>query len=210
VLDKTATIEQFLEAAAAKQPTPGGGSVAALAGALAAAMGEMVLNYSVGKKGLEQHVEANKSVLRNFQAVRSSMLQWMADDQSAFEKLTAAKKLPVSNPTRDEQIQSANELCIQMPKFILKAAVDTVIYANGCVEQVNPYLLSDLAVCVELAMATVRAAICNVRVNLPSISDPSERKAARDFCDAMYSQSLNMVKQAIPKIWDRIHNVSQP
>ena len=49
--DQTTSIENFLEAAAAKQPTPGGGSVAALAGALAAAMGEMVLNYTLGRRG---------------------------------------------------------------------------------------------------------------------------------------------------------------
>jgi formiminotetrahydrofolate cyclodeaminase len=53
--DQTTSIEKFLEAASAKQPTPGGGSISALAGALAAAMGEMVVNYSVGKKGLESH-----------------------------------------------------------------------------------------------------------------------------------------------------------
>ena len=53
--DATTPIGDFLNAAAAKQPAPGGGSVAALAGALAAAMGEMVLNYTVGKKNLAQH-----------------------------------------------------------------------------------------------------------------------------------------------------------
>ncbi len=63
MLDKTTTIEKFLEAAAAKQPTPGGGSVSALAGALAASMGEMVLNYSVGKKGLEAHDAVLKNAL---------------------------------------------------------------------------------------------------------------------------------------------------
>ena len=53
--DANASLNDFLNAAAAKQPAPGGGSVAALAGALAASMGEMVLNYSVGKKSLVAH-----------------------------------------------------------------------------------------------------------------------------------------------------------
>ena len=53
-VDQTNTLADFLDATAARQPTPGGGAVTALAGVLAAAIGEMVLNYSVGKKGLER------------------------------------------------------------------------------------------------------------------------------------------------------------
>ena len=55
--DRNTPIAEFLRAASARQATPGGGSVSALAGALAAAMGEMVLNYSIGKKGLEIYQE---------------------------------------------------------------------------------------------------------------------------------------------------------
>ena len=91
VLDKTTTIETFLEAAAAKQPTPGGGSVAALAGALAAAMGEMVVNYSVGKKGLEEHDEVLKSALAEFRQAREMMLDLVAEDQTAYEALRACE-----------------------------------------------------------------------------------------------------------------------
>jgi len=100
--DQTTSIEKFLEAAAAKQPTPGGGSVAALAGALAAAMGEMVVNYSVGKKGLEAHSVKLQSALAVFHRGREMMLGFMAEDQAAYEALTAARKLPMARPTRNK------------------------------------------------------------------------------------------------------------
>src|SRR6202035_3430478 len=87
------TLSQFLAGTAAKQPAPGGGSVAALCGALAAAVGEMVLNYSVGKKGLEAHQDELKSVLAELYRARHVMLELMVDDQSAYEALTAARKL---------------------------------------------------------------------------------------------------------------------
>src|SRR6476661_2817387 len=92
--DATTSIESFLTAAAAKQPAPGGGSVTALAGALAASMGEMVLNYSVGKKNLAEHEPELKTGLAEFTRARGLLVQLMNEDQLAFESLTAAKKLP--------------------------------------------------------------------------------------------------------------------
>src|SRR3954454_25286857 len=95
--DQSHTIDAFLTAAAAKQPTPGGGSVTALAGALAAAMGEMVLNYSVGKKSLAQFQPELQAGLRELGRARGLLLQLMEEDQVAYEALTAARKLPESN-----------------------------------------------------------------------------------------------------------------
>ena len=83
------TIDQFLNAAAAKQPAPGGGSVTALAGALAASRGEMVLNYSVGKKSLAAHEPAFQAALAEFHRLRAMMLQLMVEDQLAYEAITA-------------------------------------------------------------------------------------------------------------------------
>src|ERR1700691_538541 len=114
--DQTTSIEKFLEAASAKQPTPGGGSVAALAGALAAAMGEMVLNYSVGKKGLEEHGAKHQLVLKEFHQTRVAMLQLMLEDQTAYEALSKAKKISSDDPNRGSSIADALQLCIEIPR----------------------------------------------------------------------------------------------
>src|SRR6187551_2880116 len=98
--DQANTIDAFLTAAAAKQPTPGGGSIAALTGALAASMGEMVLNYSVGKKSLAAHEPAMREALAEFTRARRLLLALMVEDQVAYEALTAARKLPESCATR--------------------------------------------------------------------------------------------------------------
>src|SRR3954452_4495031 len=97
--DASQTINDFLAAAAAKQPTPGGGSIAALAGALAASMGEMVLNYSVTKKSLAQFEPELKEALAEFTRARQLLLQLMIEDQVAYEALTTARKLPETSPT---------------------------------------------------------------------------------------------------------------
>src|SRR3954453_3537584 len=100
MIDQTTSINDFLNAAAAKQPAPGGGSVTALAGALAATMGEMVLNYSVGRKSLAAFEPELKSALAELTRARSLLIHLMAEDQVAFEALSAARKLPETSSTR--------------------------------------------------------------------------------------------------------------
>src|ERR1700722_824589 len=90
--NRSSRIDHFLDAAASRQPTPGGGSVAALAGALAAAMGEMVLNYSVGKKDLAAHEPKLREALAELGRARAMLIELLVEDQLAFEKLTGARK----------------------------------------------------------------------------------------------------------------------
>ena len=87
--DANATIDGFLTALAAKQPAPGGGSVAALAGALAAAMGEMVLNYSVGKKDLAAHEPALREALTELTRARAMLLELLIENEFLLVDLFA-------------------------------------------------------------------------------------------------------------------------
>ena len=78
--DSSTPIRDFLNAAAAKKPTPGGGSVTALVGALAASMGEMTLNYSIGKKGLEPHQDELKRALAQLTRAREVLLKLIDEE----------------------------------------------------------------------------------------------------------------------------------
>src|SRR5260221_12801073 len=82
---------EFLNAAAAKQATPGGGSVTALVGALAASMGEMTINYSVDKKGLEAYQGELRPALVELTRARHLLIRLMTEDQAAFETVTAIR-----------------------------------------------------------------------------------------------------------------------
>ena len=172
--DPQNTIAQFLDATAAKQPAPGGGSVTALVGALAAAIGEMVLNYSVGKKGLEAHQEDLKSAVAELHRARQVMVELMVEDQVAYQELVAAKKLAADHPTRPTQYAAALGASIATPQLIAVTAAAILSLTDRLVDQVNFYLLSDLAVCAELAMAVVRCGIYNVKVNRSEIKDAAE------------------------------------
>ena len=201
--DAQTTIGKFLDAAAAKQPAPGGGSVTALVGALAASMAEMVVNYSVGKKGLEAHQDDLRAALAELTRARGLMLRLMAEDQVAYEALTAARKLPEGSPQRDEEFPAALLASISTPQSIAAAAVAVLGLCDRLVDASNHYLLSDLAVSADLAMATVRCAIYNVRVNLADVTDAAERQRIEAEMGQVLAHAAVLIQRVSPRIWAR-------
>jgi formiminotetrahydrofolate cyclodeaminase len=201
--DATTTIGQFLDAAAARQPAPGGGSVTALVGALAASMGEMVVNYSVGKKGLEAHQDELRAALGELTRARGLMLRLMAEDQVAYEALTAARKLPEGSRQRDEQLPAALLASISTPQSVAATAVAILGLCDRLVNVCNRYLLSDLAVCADLAMATVRCAIYNVRVNLTDVIEVAERQRIEAEMGQVLAHAAVLIQHVGPRIWVR-------
>ncbi len=191
----TTPLNEFLAAIAARQPTPGGGAVAAICGALAAAMGEMVLNYSVGRKNFPQFDPALRSALGELTHTRAIMLRLVEEDQAAYDAYTQTKKLADSDP----QKIAASAMCIAVPQSIAATAVAILELAGRVIDQSNRWLLSDLAVCCELAVACVRSALHSVRVNLPSAS-PAERAKIEAACDAMLARAVAQVRVAVPRI----------
>ena len=201
--DANTTIGDFLAAAAAKQPTPGGGSVTALVGALAASMAEMVVNYSVAKKGLEAHREELSAALSELSRARGLLLQLMAEDQVAYESLTAARKLPEDSPQRNEHLPQALLASISTPQSIGATAVAILGLCDRLVDISNRYLLSDLAVSADLAMATVRCAVYNVRVNLVDVKDPAERQKIESEMGQVLGHAAVLIQRVSPRIWSR-------
>jgi formiminotetrahydrofolate cyclodeaminase len=203
--DASRTISAFLDATAARQPAPGGGSVTALVGALASAIGEMVLAYSAGKKELAAHEPELKRAIDELQRARAVMLELMVEDQSAFAALTAARKAAKGAGDRDPAFAAALLACIRVPQAIGTTAGAILDLCGHLVPMVNAFLLSDLAVSAELAMATVRCAAYNVRVNLQDVSDPAEQDRFVNTTNAMVWRATARIQQVIPAIWARQH-----
>lgn len=201
--DSNTTIADFLNAAAARQPTPGGGSVSALAGALAASMGEMVLNYSIGRKGHEAKGEALRPLLAEFTRARQMLLDLMEEDQAAFELVSRLRKLPADDAERTEKYPAAMLACIRVPETMAATAVAMLELCDRVVDDVNPYLLSDLAVCADLAMATTRCAVYNVRVNLKDLPDDQDRQAVQRRTLQLLSKAGVLIQEVSQRIWTR-------
>ena len=201
--DQNTTIQDFLNAAAAKQPAPGGGSVTALVGALAASMGEMVVNYTVDKKAYVANREELTAALEGLRRARLLMLKLMVEDQVAYTELTEARKLPEGSPQRDQRLPAALLASIRTPQAIAATAAAILGLCDRLVDISNHYLLSDLAVSADLAMATVRCAVYNVRVNLPDLHNPDERREAEAEMTQLLAHAGVLIQRVSPRIWAR-------
>lgn len=178
------TVTDFLDALASKEPVPGGGSGAALAGAQAAALVSMVCNLTIGKKGYEAVDSAMKELLAKSEPIRLELPQLLEDDTRVYSRVMAAYRLPKKTPeqsqAREEAMQVALKEAAQVPMTIAERCAQVVDLALPAAEMGNQWAVSDAGVGALLAEACMHAALLNVTINLASIKDEDYVRAARD------------------------------
>lgn len=205
--NEQSTLSDFLDAVAAKSPAPGGGAVAGVAGALAAAMGEMVLAYSVNRKNQSADDNAGlQHILSEMNRARALLLTLMQEDQAAFETMQQVKKLPESDPSRAEKLPVVVYACIRIPQTMAAVALSLLELTGQATAKCNYYLLSDLAVAADLSMATLRCALHNVRINLPELADAQDRDRIQGEMDKLLKRGIALIQQISPGIWTRYQN----
>jgi glutamate formiminotransferase/formiminotetrahydrofolate cyclodeaminase len=163
----------------------------------------MVVSYSIGRKDLGEHQDELKVALTELARAQQVMLELMVEDQAAYEALTAARKLPEDDPARRGKFDAALLACIRIPQSVGATASAILQLCDRLVERVNKNLLSDLAVCAELAIATVRCAAYNVKVNLADVADPNERSQIELGSLKEISDGGPLVRSVIGRIWAR-------
>lgn len=169
------SVREFLDAVAAKQPTPGGGAVASVVTALAAALGQMVVNYSVGKKSLAAHEPLHKEALQSLEQLANRALQLAEDDATAYGRLNGLWKLDKGDPKRIAEFSDAVEQAIAAPHAVLHACMEILRLLQRLCGTTSASLASDLAMAAILAEAGARSAAWNVRINLPLLEDDAVR-----------------------------------
>ncbi len=167
--------ERFVDAVAADTPTPGGGSVSALAGALAAALGEMVCRLTLKKKSYGQHHEAVQASLAKLTGLRARLMEAIDRDAASYDAVMAAFKLPKTTAeeqaARAKAIEEASKIAAAVPLETAELAVEAARVVKELQTITVPQAASDLKVALGLAAAARAGAVENVRANLPSISD---------------------------------------
>ena len=172
-------VSNFLNELASNSPTPGGGSVAALAGALGAALISMVGNLTVGKKKYEDVEEDIKKILSSSEKLRYELSQLIEEDVKVFNNFMATYKM--SKETEDEKKKRAEmiqESLIKAAKVPLKVAykcLDILSLSKEVAEKGNINVVSDAGVAVLMAEAALESAILNVKINLRMIKDEKTR-----------------------------------
>lgn len=176
-------VGQFLDALASGAPVPGGGSVAALSGAMAAGLLTMVCDLTIGKK---QHAEfeSDAKALREQAEVGRAELQRLAqDDVEVFGRLAAAYKLPRTTDadaaSRKAAIQTVTRQAAQVPLRMARALVSLLPLCTPLARHGNRLAVSDVGVAVLLIKAAVPSALLNVEINLAALEDQQFVRATR-------------------------------
>lgn len=171
------TCEGFLSELAAKVPAPGGGGAAALAGALGAALGSMVANYTIGKKKYAAVEEDVKGLLCRAEELRRSLLSQVDADAAAFEPLSRAYAIPKEDPGRAAVMEECLWNAAAVPMTILRLACEAVEIHSELLEKGSTMVLSDVGTGAALCRAAIEGALLNVKVNTGSMAD-KQRAAA--------------------------------
>jgi len=173
-------VGNFIDDLASNSPTPGGGSVAALAGALGAALISMVGNLTLGKKKYENVEEDIKKIIGFSEKLRYELSQLIEEDVKVFNNFMATYKMP--KDTEDaKKIRTKNmqEALIEAAKVPLKTAykcLDILVLSKEVAEKGNINAVSDAGVAVLMAEAALESALLNVKINLRMIKDKKVRK----------------------------------
>ncbi len=178
------SVEKFLDDLASGNPTPGGGSAAAIMGAMGAALVSMVCNVTIGRKGYEAVEAEMRSVLRESERVRRRLTAMVAEDITAFDSILAAYKLPKSTEQdkaeRAAAIQAGLRRATEVPLDCARVCAEVIALSRRASEQGYLNVISDGGVGVLAGFTALRSAALNVYINAPALKDRAFAQRATD------------------------------
>lgn len=192
------TIKEFLEKTYGKDPVPGGGSVSALCGALAASLGEMVTALTIGRKKYADVEEEMLKYAPQMENARRKFLDFIDEDAEAYQMVFDAFKLPKESEEeqkiRHEMIQKATLHAALIPLRVAETAVGIMgaIFEIG--SKGNRNAITDACVAMMCARTAAWGAILNVRINLTGLDDKDKVKELENRCMALHDEA--QVKEA--------------
>lgn len=179
----------FLAAAASDAPVPGGGGVAALAGALGSAMAAMAANFTVGKAKFAQHDALMRSTINQLEVLIEELRNAIDGDAEAFTGISEAYKLPKdgdeAKTKRQKAIADALTASMRVPLQVVRNCRKAAELLPALAAAGNPNLLSDVEVAAIMLDAGARAARVNVLVNSASLTSDEARRAEREADEAV-------------------------
>jgi formiminotetrahydrofolate cyclodeaminase len=180
------TIQDLLERLATKDPVPGGGSAAALGGAMGAALVQMVVALTAGRPAAAASEDALREIQLRGATLTSELVRLAELDAAAYAAVVAARRLPretdVEQLARTRQIEAATREATVVPLEVTRRADEVLALAERLAPIGNRNAVSDVGVAALLAAAAMRGAAMNVRTNLPYLpeTEPLRDEAARE------------------------------
>ena len=190
------TVRGFADELSMDSPAPGGGSTAALCGALSASLSSMVANLTVGKKGYEAVQAEMKALALEAQKIKDGLLQAVDDDTDAFNKLMDAFRLPKKTEEqarlREEAVEATTKGATLVPLEVMTKSLACMRLAREAALKGNQNSLSDAGVAGLTGQACAEGAYYNVRINLPGIRDAEFKKQTAGRARDLANQVLQL------------------
>ncbi len=174
-------LRQFCNETLRDSPAPGGGSVAALMGALGASLGGMVANLSAGKRGWDDKLKYFSDWAVKAQQLKDELLSLVDEDTAAFNKVMDAFALPRESAeektARSAAIEQATKHAAEIPLEVMETAARSYQLLSAMAEKGNPASISDVGVGLLAVRACIGGAALNVRINLVAMKDEQSKSA---------------------------------
>jgi formiminotetrahydrofolate cyclodeaminase len=200
-------LKKYLDETASGAPTPGGGSVASLAGALGAALTSMVCNFTVGKEKYKDVEAEVAQILSEAEELRAKLLDLMVEDTQVYSEVSKAYSMPRNTPeekeARTQAIQKALRMAMQAPLETAFCCHKIMKLNEPLLDIGNQNLISDVGVAVLLAESALRSAILNVEINLSYIKDEEFCNRTRENLKMIVNESSDIKL----KIYDKVKEV---
>lgn len=203
-----ASIEAYLGKLASADPEPGGGSVAALVGALGAGLVTMVCDLTLGKEKFAAVQESVAGIRSQAETLRAELTKLITADADAYAQVAAAMKLPRDTEEQKSErarlLQAALKGAAAVPLRVAEAAGDVARLTLPAAEQGNPNAVSDAGVAVLLADAAAQSAALNVKINLGWIEDKDFNEDAWTRVQAVLSAAAGLREQVMALTYSKL------
>ena len=205
---KDTAVEPFLDALASQSATPGGGSAAAIMGAMGAALVSMVCNLTIGKKKYAEVEGEMRNVLAKSEALRVKLTGMIEDDVQAFDAVMGAygmaKDSDAEKAAREKAIQAALKQATDVPLRCCHAAREVIDLAAVAADKGNLNVISDAGVAVLAAYAALRSAALNVFTNARMITDKDFAEAKLKELHALLGGAESATEKAYGVVKDKL------
>ena len=198
------TVRSFANLLGSDAPAPGGGSAAALAGSLGAALSAMVSALTLGRKKYADVQELAQEGFDRASALKEAFLQAMEKDTEVFNTFSAAMGMPKETPeekaARSAAMQAALVLCIESPLRMMELSFEAITLTDKLMGKTNANALSDLGVSALMLSAAVQGAWLNVLINLGSLKDEAASAAYRAKGEKLLTDTLALSNSVYARV----------
>ncbi len=202
------TVEGFVRETASESPAPGGGSISACMGAFAAALATMVANLSAHKRGWDARWKEFSDVAEEGQLLLNELLLLIDEDTNAFNRIMDCFSMPkgtdAEKAARAQALEQATLYAAQVPLRTMEATLKALPLALQMAEKGNPASASDAGVAALAAVAAIKGARLNVRINAAGLQDKTAAQPLLDRADSIVSEAETIEKQILTTVNNHI------